>query len=120
MLPIFAELCRYQGLNSSANIGSNTIEVDNARIIDTGGDEYTITKLTIGLVVNEQYFEGPWVIEEAQGLYNALNDTFHAYGNMKSATLSVKEMEQTFIELELDKVKQDRYSIILDVTSEYH
>lgn len=67
-----------------------------------------------------QYYEGPWVIEEAQGLYNALNDTFHAYGNMKSAMLSIDEMEKTFVEVEPDKVNQDVFSIILDVGSEYH
>jgi hypothetical protein len=112
--------CWNKGLNNTSKVGENTITLDNARIVDTKGDDYTVNKVTIGLVVKEQYYEGPWVIEEAQGLYNALNFSFHAYRNMKSAMLSIDEMEKTFVEIEPDKVNQDKYSIILDVGSEYH
>lgn len=108
-----------EGLNAEVTVGENLIEVDNAHIVDIKGDEYTVTKVTVGLVVIQQYFEGPWLIEEAQGLYNVLDDSFHAYGNMKSATISIKEMERTFVQLEADSVEPSKYSIILDVASEF-
>jgi hypothetical protein len=108
------------GLNATSSPGKNTIEISSPRIIDVKGDEYVVTKITISYWVKRLYYEGQWVIEEAQGLLNVLGNTFHAYGNMKSSTLSVDEMERTFVEIDEQKAKQGNYSIILDVTSEYH
>lgn len=108
-----------KGFNAKAHVGENIIEIHNPTVLGIDSEETTMTRITLKLQVKEQFSEGAWVIEEAQGLYNALKDTFHAYGNMKSATLSVKEMQETFVELDPNKVNQNKYSIILDVTSEY-
>ena len=108
------------GLNAKATVGENQITLNAVTIVDINGDKHTVTQLTIGLMVEQLYHEGPWIIEEAQGLYNSLKGTFHAYGNMKSATLSIEEMEKTFVELDQKMVDQSKYSIILDIASEYH
>lgn len=109
-----------EGVNATAKISENTIELNNPTVLDINGQETTMTKIKLTLQVKENYAEGDWVVEEAQGLYNVLKNTFHAYGNMTSATLSVKEMQDTFKRLEPDEVDQNKYSIILDVTSQYN
>lgn len=108
-----------EGVNATAKIGKNVIRLNNPTVLDINGQETTMTKIELILQVKESYSEGAWVVKEAQGFYNVLDGSFHAYGNMKSEILSVKEMQDTFKPLSSDRVNQSAYSIILDVTSQY-
>lgn len=108
-----------EGYNVQVEVGQNTLELHNPTVVGLDGELTRMTKITYTVIVKENYFEGPWIVKEAQGLYNVNEDTFHAYGNMKSATMSVKDMEKKFKPVEPEKLNQEKYSIILDIASKF-
>jgi hypothetical protein len=108
------------GLNETAGNGLNIIEIPNARILDINSEEFTVSNVTINCYIKETYHEGKWLIEEASGLYNVHDHTFHAFGDMKSATLNVEQMEKEFREITAEDAEKKQYSIILEMATKYN
>lgn len=106
-----------EGLNLEARTGEHVLNIPNAHVIDVNGNEHVVKNVGIRYVVGEKYYEGPWLVEEAKGLYNVLDDSFHAYGDMKSSMMKLEDMQKNFMEVPMEQLQKHKYSIRLTIAS---
>lgn len=107
------------GLALSSHVGQNTISLPRQKIIDVNGEEFVVTELTIQFVVGKRYSKGTWTIQDANGLYNVIDGSFHTYGTVTSESLSVDEMNERFEDISEEEANKMKPSIVLQASTHY-
>lgn len=103
----------------TARLGENSIILPNQRIIDVNNEEFTVTEVSIRFVVGKRYSKGTWTIQDASGLYNVIDGTFHTYGTVTSDSLSVDEINDKFDDISEEEAKAMKPSIVLEAATHY-
>jgi hypothetical protein len=106
-------------LAEASAVGENSIELRNQEIIDINGDSFNVNEVNINYIVKMRYSKGTWTIQKAQGLYNVIDGSFHAYGNITSESLSIDEINDSFVDITDEEAANMKPSIILGAATHY-